>query len=148
MRASEHLALCEAKRGGASAEESALCLELEVRESSNARLLGTLDIEIHRGMEYKDRAEAAEARCKEMAKVIERYRTMAKRLIAVELEQKIEEARDDHSVPAAQNTGRGRRVPELSEYGSRTGPGVHPMPSVRAERRSRADEILREGPIV
>lgn len=144
MRASEHLALCEAKRGGASAEESALCLELEVRESSNARLLGTLDIEIHRGMEYKDRAEAAEARCKEMAKVIERYRTMAKRLIAVELEQKIEEARDD----AAQNTGRGRRVPELSEYGSRTGPGVHPMPSVRAERRSRADEILREGPIV
>lgn len=44
--------------------------------------------------------------------------------------------------------GRGRRVPELSEYGSRTGPGVHPMPSVRAERRSRADEILREGPIV
>ena len=118
MRASEHLALCEAKRGGSTEQERALCEEL------------------------KD----AEARCKEMAKVIERYRTMAKRLIAVELEQKIEEARDD--IPAAQNTGRGRRVPELSEYGSRTGPGVHPMPSVRAERRSRADEILREGPIV
>ena len=67
MRASEHLALCEAKRGGATEQERALCVEL------------------------KD----AEARCKEMAKVIERYRTMAKRLIAVELEQKIEEARDD-----------------------------------------------------
>ena len=35
MRASEHLALCEAKRGG-STEQSALCEELEVRESSNA----------------------------------------------------------------------------------------------------------------
>ena len=74
MRAAEHLALCEAKRGGSTGARAALCEELEVRESSNARLLGTLDIEIHRGMEYKDRAEAAEARCKEMAKVVERYR--------------------------------------------------------------------------
>ncbi len=67
MRAAEHLMLCEAKRGGSTEQERALCEEL------------------------KD----AEARCKEMAKVVERYRAAAKRLIAVELEQRVEEARDE-----------------------------------------------------
>ena len=34
MKASEHLALCESKRGGATAEERALCAELEAAEKA------------------------------------------------------------------------------------------------------------------
>ena len=34
MKASEHLALCEGKRGGATAEERALCAELEAAEKA------------------------------------------------------------------------------------------------------------------
>jgi len=39
MRAAEHLALCEAKRGGATAEERALCAELEAAEERIAGLI-------------------------------------------------------------------------------------------------------------
>ena len=109
MRASEHLALCEAKRGGATAEERALCAELEAAEERIAGLIERAEFAerakfgtpcrceswIYACGKAEDRAEAAEARCKEMAKVVERYRAAAKRLIAVELEQRVEEARDD-----------------------------------------------------
>lgn len=42
MKASEHLALCEGKRGGATAEERVLCAELEAAEARCKRLASAL----------------------------------------------------------------------------------------------------------
>ncbi len=42
MKASEHLALCEGKRGGASAEERVLCAELEAAEARCKQATGII----------------------------------------------------------------------------------------------------------